>query len=75
MISFPLMAGTVEPIERSPPNRQQPAEVNGHIAPVRKIAPAQGSLKAKADHVPERGVGALLLGGLDRHVRLRLLAG
>ena len=27
------------------------------------------------DHAPWRGVGALLLGGLDRRVRLRLLAG
>jgi len=33
------------------------------------------SRRTLGDHVPWRGVGALLLGGLDRGVRLRWLAG
>jgi hypothetical protein len=32
---------------------------------------ANSLLIVPEDHVPERGVGALLLGGLDRRVRLR----
>jgi hypothetical protein len=43
-------------------------------ARVSAAAPIAVVRNVENDHVPERGVGALLPGGLDRRVRLRWLA-